>query len=351
MGGSTNTVPAPAGRGPRGGRGLHDARHRPPLAQGTRAVQGRTQLALPYPGCQPRRRHPRDPGRTRPRRNSLDTSVRRDRRPHAGRGDRRPATCAARRWATTPRDAAGAAPPPASATGELGAQHSRYEDARHRPRGGLHPRHGARLFPRRRAGRADGQHRPAAAASSRPPASTKNCSLFRGPARVYESQEQAIERHSRRRGTAGRGSRHPLRRRPRAAPECRRCSTPPPTSNRNTSTRPARSMTDGRFSGGTSGLSIGHVSPEAASGGEIAVVRTGDPIEIDIPGRSIRLAGRRTRRSPRVRPHSETVSAPPHATAASRPRCAPTPCWSARPTRAPCASIDDTRQRIKPIWI
>ena len=48
-------------------------------------------------------------------------------------------------------------------------------------------------------------------------------------------------------------------------------------------------ITDGRFSGGTSGLSIGHVSPEAASGGEIAVIRTGDEIEIDIPRRSIRL--------------------------------------------------------------
>ena len=48
-------------------------------------------------------------------------------------------------------------------------------------------------------------------------------------------------------------------------------------------------ITDGRFSGGTSGLSIGHISPEAAAGGEIAVVRTGDMIEIDIPNRSIRL--------------------------------------------------------------
>ena len=48
-------------------------------------------------------------------------------------------------------------------------------------------------------------------------------------------------------------------------------------------------ITDGRFSGGTSGLSIGHVSPEAAAGGEIAVVRTGDQIEIDIPNRAIRL--------------------------------------------------------------
>lgn len=48
-------------------------------------------------------------------------------------------------------------------------------------------------------------------------------------------------------------------------------------------------VTDGRFSGGTSGLSIGHVSPEAAEGGAIALVEEGDPIEIDIPARSIRL--------------------------------------------------------------
>jgi dihydroxy-acid dehydratase len=49
-------------------------------------------------------------------------------------------------------------------------------------------------------------------------------------------------------------------------------------------------VTDGRFSGGTSGLSIGHVSPEAADGGEIALVAEGDTIEIDIPNRSITLA-------------------------------------------------------------
>jgi len=48
-------------------------------------------------------------------------------------------------------------------------------------------------------------------------------------------------------------------------------------------------VTDGRFSGGTSGLSIGHVSPEAAEGGLIALVETGDPILIDIPTRAIRL--------------------------------------------------------------
>ena len=48
-------------------------------------------------------------------------------------------------------------------------------------------------------------------------------------------------------------------------------------------------VTDGRFSGGTSGLSIGHVSPEAASGGAIALVNDGDGIAIDIPNRSINI--------------------------------------------------------------
>jgi len=49
-------------------------------------------------------------------------------------------------------------------------------------------------------------------------------------------------------------------------------------------------ITDGRFSGGTSGLSIGHVSPEAEEGGLIALVHDGDPIQIDIPNRTVKLA-------------------------------------------------------------
>jgi len=49
-------------------------------------------------------------------------------------------------------------------------------------------------------------------------------------------------------------------------------------------------LTDGRFSGGTSGLSIGHASPEAAEGGAIGLVEEGDMIEIDIPNRTIHLA-------------------------------------------------------------
>jgi dihydroxy-acid dehydratase len=48
-------------------------------------------------------------------------------------------------------------------------------------------------------------------------------------------------------------------------------------------------ITDGRFSGGTSGLSIGHVSPEAAAGGAIALIEPGDTIEIDIPARQINV--------------------------------------------------------------
>lgn len=49
-------------------------------------------------------------------------------------------------------------------------------------------------------------------------------------------------------------------------------------------------ITDGRFSGGTSGLSIGHVSPEAANGGNIALIRNGDMVKIDIPGREISVS-------------------------------------------------------------
>ena len=48
-------------------------------------------------------------------------------------------------------------------------------------------------------------------------------------------------------------------------------------------------ITDGRFSGGTSGLSIGHISPEAAAGGNIGLLREDDIIEIDIPARSINV--------------------------------------------------------------
>lgn len=69
---------------------------------------------------------------------------------------------------------------------------------------------------------------------------------------------------------------------------CRKCSTQP-VSEINGPGKACALITDGRFSGGTSGLSIGHVSPEAASGGSIGLIEDGDLIAIDIPNRGIQL--------------------------------------------------------------
>ena len=96
-------------------------------------------------------------------------------------------------------------------------------------------------------------------------------------------------------------------------------------------------VTDGRFSGGTSGLSIGHASPEAASGGTIALVQDGDQIRIDIPGRSIELLVDEPSWPPAARPSA--ASTPPQPATARSPRpCARTPRWRPAPTRAPYAT-------------
>ena len=112
--------------------------------------------------------------------------------------------------------------------------------------------------------------------------------LFRGPARVYESQEQAME------GILGDevrpGEVVVIRYEgPKGGPGMQEMLYPTSYLKSKRLDKVCALVTDGRFSGGTSGLSIGHVSPEAAAGGEIAIVHTGDPIEIDIPNRSIRL--------------------------------------------------------------
>ena len=112
--------------------------------------------------------------------------------------------------------------------------------------------------------------------------------VFRGRARVYESQEQAIE------GILGdevqAGEAVVIRYEgPKGGPGMQEMLYPTSYLKSKHLDKACALITDGRFSGGTSGLSVGHVSPEAASGGEIAVVRTGDEIEIDIPRRSIRL--------------------------------------------------------------
>ena len=112
--------------------------------------------------------------------------------------------------------------------------------------------------------------------------------VFRGPARVYESQEQAMN------GILADevqpGEVVVIRYEgPKGGPGMQEMLYPTSYLKSKKLDKACALITDGRFSGGTSGLSIGHVSPEAASGGEIAVVRTGDEIEIDIPRRSIRL--------------------------------------------------------------
>ncbi len=74
-----------------------------------------------------------------------------------------------------------------------------------------------------------------------------------------------------------------------AAPACRKCSTRPRYLKSKDLGKVCALVTDGRFSGGTSGLSIGHASPEAAEGGTIGLVEEGDMIDIDIPNRTLNV--------------------------------------------------------------
>jgi dihydroxy-acid dehydratase len=112
--------------------------------------------------------------------------------------------------------------------------------------------------------------------------------VFEGPARVFESQEEACHAILNDRVRAGdvvviryEG--------PKGGPGMQEMLYPTSYIKAKQLGKACALVTDGRFSGGTSGLSIGHVSPEAADGGTIALVRDGDPIRIDIPRRSIEL--------------------------------------------------------------
>ncbi|HEV2638383.1 MAG TPA: dihydroxy-acid dehydratase [Actinocrinis sp.] len=111
---------------------------------------------------------------------------------------------------------------------------------------------------------------------------------FTGPARVFESQEDAVEAIMADRIVAGdvvviryEG--------PKGGPGMQEMLYPTSFLKGKGLGAKCALITDGRFSGGTSGLSIGHVSPEAASGGLIALVQEGDQIAIDIPSRAIDL--------------------------------------------------------------
>ena len=112
---------------------------------------------------------------------------------------------------------------------------------------------------------------------------------FHGIARVFESQDDAVKGILG--GAVGSGDVVVIRYEgPRGGPGMQEMLYPTSYLKSKGLGKACALVTDGRFSGGTSGLSIGHVSPEAAEGGLIGLVEEGDPIEIDIPNRSIHLA-------------------------------------------------------------
>lgn len=112
---------------------------------------------------------------------------------------------------------------------------------------------------------------------------------FSGPARIFESQDAAVE------GILGdkivEGDVVIIRYEgPKGGPGMQEMLYPTSYIKSKGLGKACALLTDGRFSGGTSGLSIGHASPEAAEGGAIGLVEEGDTIEIDIPSRTIRVA-------------------------------------------------------------
>ncbi|MFO7935382.1 MAG: dihydroxy-acid dehydratase [Bacteroidales bacterium] len=110
--------------------------------------------------------------------------------------------------------------------------------------------------------------------------------VFEGPAKVYDSQDTACDAILSSEVTAGdvvviryEG--------PRGGPGMQEMLYPTSYIKSRRLGEKCALITDGRFSGGTSGLSVGHISPEAADGGAIGLIRNGDRIRIDIPARSI----------------------------------------------------------------
>ncbi len=111
---------------------------------------------------------------------------------------------------------------------------------------------------------------------------------FEGPAVVCESQDEAVEKILNK--TVKEGDVVVIRYEgPKGGPGMQEMLYPTSFLKGRGLGKKCALITDGRFSGGTSGLSIGHISPEAASGGEIALIQDGDLIHIDIPTRAIKV--------------------------------------------------------------
>jgi len=116
----------------------------------------------------------------------------------------------------------------------------------------------------------------------------KEMLVHKGPARVFESEEEAVEAILG--GKINPGDVVVIRYEgPRGGPGMREMLTPTSSIAGMGLDREVALITDGRFSGATKGASIGHVSPEAAVGGPIALIHEGDMISIDIPGRKLDL--------------------------------------------------------------
>jgi dihydroxy-acid dehydratase len=112
--------------------------------------------------------------------------------------------------------------------------------------------------------------------------------IHRGPARVFDSEEEALKAILD--GKIQRGEVVVIRYEgPKGGPGMREMLAPTSAIVGIGRDRDVALLTDGRFSGGSHGAAIGHISPEAAEGGPIAVVRNGDKIEIDIPGKKLNL--------------------------------------------------------------
>ncbi|MYE57178.1 MAG: dihydroxy-acid dehydratase, partial [Acidimicrobiaceae bacterium] len=113
---------------------------------------------------------------------------------------------------------------------------------------------------------------------------------FSGPARVFESQEEACDGILDEEQGIQAGDMVVVRYEgPRGGPGMQEMLYPTSYIKSRGLGKECALFTDGRFSGGTSGLSIGHASPEAAEGGAIALIRDGDMIDIDIPNRTVNL--------------------------------------------------------------
>lgn len=111
---------------------------------------------------------------------------------------------------------------------------------------------------------------------------------FRGPAVVFESQEEAVEGILE--GKVNSGDAVVIRYEgPKGGPGMQEMLYPTSFLKSKGLGKKCALLTDGRFSGGTSGLSVGHISPEAAAGGIISIINNGDIIEINIPERRINV--------------------------------------------------------------